>query len=84
EVEKYVNKCPTCIRNGSIKEKFDLVPVVSSGPLEHLQVDLVDLLSYAEHNDGYSYVLTLIDVFSYYVWAIPLKDKEENTIHENW
>ncbi|CAG8694317.1 10055_t:CDS:2, partial [Gigaspora rosea] len=59
----------------------DLVPVVSSGPLEHLQVDLVDLLSHAEHNDGYSYVLTLIDIFSCYVWAIPLKDKEENTIH---
>ncbi|CAG8825682.1 9923_t:CDS:2, partial [Gigaspora margarita] len=45
----------------SIKEKSDLVSVVSSGPLEHLQVNLVDLLLYAEHNDGYSYVLTLID-----------------------
>ncbi|CAG8766107.1 1400_t:CDS:2, partial [Gigaspora rosea] len=81
EVEKYVNECPTCIRNGNIKEKSDLVPVVSSGLLEHLQVDLVDLLSYAEYNDGYSYVLTLINVFSYYIWAIPLKDKKGNTIH---
>ncbi|KAF0407994.1 SCAN domain-containing protein 3-like [Gigaspora margarita] len=54
---------------------------VENGPLEHLQVDLVDLLSYAEYNDGYSYVLTLIDIFSHYVWAIPLKDKEGNTIH---
>ncbi|KAF0543998.1 SCAN domain-containing protein 3-like [Gigaspora margarita] len=50
-------------------------------PLEHLQVNLVDLLSYAKHNDRYSYVLTLIDVFSWYVWAIPLKDKEGSTIH---
>ncbi|KAF0525115.1 SCAN domain-containing protein 3-like [Gigaspora margarita] len=81
EVEKYVNACPTCIQNGSIKEKSDLEPVVSDGPLEHLQVDLVDLLSYAEHNDRYSYVLTLIDIFSRYVWAIPLKDKKESTIH---
>ncbi|KAF0468906.1 transposon-derived protein F54H12.3-like Protein [Gigaspora margarita] len=81
EVEKYVNECPTCIQNRSIKEKSDLAPVVSDGPLEHLQVDLVNLLSYAEHNDGYSYVLTLIDVFSRYVWAIPLKDKERSTIH---
>ncbi|CAG8484214.1 27806_t:CDS:2, partial [Racocetra persica] len=81
EVKKYVNECPTCIQNGSIKEKSDLVPVVSSGPLEHLQVNLVDLLSYVEHNDRYSYILTLIDIFSHYVWAILIKDKEENTIH---
>ncbi|CAG8849126.1 16795_t:CDS:2, partial [Gigaspora margarita] len=58
-----------------------IVPVVSDGPLEHLQVDLVDLLSYAEHNDEYSYILILIDVFSHYAWAIPLKDKEGSTIH---
>ncbi|KAF0443718.1 SCAN domain-containing protein 3-like [Gigaspora margarita] len=76
-----MNECSTCIRNGSIKEKSDLVPVMSSGPLEHFQVDLVDLQSYAEHNDGYSYILTLINIFSYYIWTISLKDKERNMIH---
>ncbi|KAF0433767.1 SCAN domain-containing protein 3-like [Gigaspora margarita] len=81
EVEKYVNNCSTCIRNRSIKEKSDFTSVVSVGPLEHLQVNLVDLLSYAEKNDRYCYILTLIDVFSCYIWAIPLKDKESSTIH---
>ncbi|KAF0502352.1 hypothetical protein F8M41_019828 [Gigaspora margarita] len=28
-----------------------------------------------------NYALTLIDVFSYYIWVIPLKDKEGSTIH---
>lgn len=81
EVKKYVRNCPTCIRNTSIKEKTDITPVVSDGPLQHVQIDLVDFLSYAEHNDGYSYVLTMIDVFSRYVWAIPICDKEGSTIH---
>jgi len=81
EVKKYVRNCSTCIRNTSIKEKADLTPVVANGPLEHVQVDLVDFLSFAEYNDGYSYILTMIDVFSRYVWAIPLQDKEGSTIH---
>jgi len=81
EVKKYVRNCPTCIRNMSIKEKTDITPVISEGPLEHVQMDLVDFLSYAEFNDGYSYVLTMIDVFSRYIWAIPLLDKEGSTIH---
>jgi len=45
-------------------------------------MDLVDLLSFAEHNDGYSYILTMVDVFSHYVWVIPLKDKEESMINK--
>lgn len=82
EVKNYVKNCPTCIRNTSIKEKTDLTPVVANGPLQHIQIDLVDLLSFAEHNDGYSYILTMIDVFSRYVWTIPLKDKEGGTVHK--
>ncbi|CAG8670760.1 1870_t:CDS:2, partial [Paraglomus brasilianum] len=50
-------------------------------PLERLQMDLVNLLSFAEHNDGYSYILTMIDVFSR-VWVILLKDKEGSTINK--
>ena len=65
----------------SIKEKTDIIPVVSDGPLERVQVDLVDLLSYAQHNNGYTYILTMIDVFSRYVWVIPLKDKKGGTVH---
>ncbi|CAG8473704.1 11816_t:CDS:2 [Paraglomus brasilianum] len=57
-------------------------PIIASAPLERLQMDLVDLLSFAEHNDGYSYILTMVDVFSHYVWVIPLKDKEESMINK--
>ena len=39
------------------------------------QADLADLSSIARENDGYRYLLTCIDVFSKYAWAIPLKTK---------
>lgn len=37
--------------------------------------DLVDMNGFAEENDGYKYLLTVIDVFSKYGWTIPLKNK---------
>src|SRR5438128_4988434 len=55
EVKAFVQKCLTCIRNVSIKEKNDIISIIASSPLERLQMDLVDLLSFAEHNNGYSY-----------------------------
>ena len=38
-------------------------------------IDLVEMQQYAEYNDGFRYILTVIDVFSKYTWARPLKTK---------
>ena len=31
--------------------------------------------AFSSFNKGYKYILTVIDVFSKYAWAIPIKDK---------
>ena len=51
--------------------------------LDHLwQIDLVDVSSLSRHNDGYRYLLTCIDCFSRYAWAIPVKNKSATSIVE--
>ncbi|MCU7951726.1 MAG: DDE-type integrase/transposase/recombinase [gamma proteobacterium symbiont of Bathyaustriella thionipta] len=37
--------------------------------------DLVDMQAFSSVNKGFKYILTVIDVFSKYAWAIPLKNK---------
>lgn len=44
------------------------------------QADLNDMRSLSRYNDGYKYILTIIDVFSRYAWAVPLIDKKPSTI----
>ncbi|RWR98981.1 hypothetical protein B4U79_02968, partial [Dinothrombium tinctorium] len=39
------------------------------------QADLVEMIPYAKENKGIRYMLTCIDVFSKYAWAIPIKNK---------
>ena len=39
------------------------------------QADLVDMIEFVKLNNGYKYILTVIDGFSKYAWAIPLKHK---------
>jgi len=46
------------------------------------QADLADFKSIAKWNNGNSYVLVVIDVFSKYVWAEPVKNKEAKTTLE--
>lgn len=39
------------------------------------QIDLVEMLPYAAENKNFKYILTVIDIFSKYAWAIPMKTK---------
>ena len=42
---------------------------------EQWQADLCDVALIARENDGYRFILTVIDIFSRYAWARPLKNK---------
>ena len=37
--------------------------------------DLLDIHKYARQNKGYKFILVVLDIFSRYAWARPLKDK---------
>lgn len=39
------------------------------------QIDLVEMIPYAKQNRNFKYILTVIDIFSKYAWAIPIKSK---------
>ena len=44
------------------------------------QADLVDVSKYADENENNKFLLTIIDVFSKFAWAIPLKNKNGKTV----
>jgi transposase InsO family protein len=54
----------------------------SKGINDLFQADLVDLSNISKYNDGYRYLLTCIDVFSKYAFAVPLKTKSGKEVTE--
>ena len=42
--------------------------------------DLIILKQYSEENNGYAYLLNVIDTFSKFVWAAPIKKKDGVTV----
>ena len=57
-------------------------PIITRYPNERWQIDLIDVGSYASKNRNHKYILTVIDNFSKYVFAIGLKNKTAETILE--
>lgn len=54
--------------------------IVVAGIDDQFSADLMDLVKFAKYNDGYKYVLVVIDVFSKYLWLRKLKDKKGESV----
>ena len=67
-------------------------PWVATGPDSHHMADLAMLPTLKRYNKGFCYILVVVDVFSRYVFARPLKNKEcstvttayEDILHSSW
>lgn len=57
------------------RKKFKRSKFIVKGIDDTWQADLVDMHSYATRNKNFKFILTVIDVFSKYAWAIPIKNK---------
>lgn len=44
--------------------------------MEQFQADLADVSSLSQENDGYRYLLVVIDVFARFLWIRPLRSKQ--------
>ena len=59
-----------------IIRKFKKRKVYSSFRDNIWGVDLADMQSLSKYNKGIKYLLCAIDLFSKYVWVVPIKDKK--------
>lgn len=48
---------------------------VMRGVNDTFQADLIEMIPFANQNNGYKYILMVIDVFSKHAWAKGIKDK---------
>lgn len=56
--------------------------VIMKGIDDLWQADLVEMGAYADQNKGYRYLLTVIDTFSKFGWAVALKDKTASSVSD--
>lgn len=59
---------------------FRRAPCIVSSVDEQWQADLADMQAISRQNRGFRYILTIIDMFSKYAFAIPLKNKFGKTL----
>jgi hypothetical protein len=59
-----------------LKRSFRRNKVIGKGIDDQWDVDLMDMTKFANYNNGYNFILVVIDIFSKYVWLRRLKDRK--------
>ena len=83
--EMVLKTCDVCCRyrRGEAPKQTPLRPVLASRPMDVLQIDLVGpLVEGKKYNGqrGYYYILTAIDVYSKFLFTVPLKNKTAEVV----
>lgn len=81
-VQKWLSSQDTYTLHRKVVKKFKRRKVIVSGMEDQLQADLIDMSKFKRSNDGYSLILSIIDVFSKKAWAVPLKTKSGIEVSE--
>ena len=75
DVQEWLKSQDTYTVNKPVRRKFKRNRVIVSGIDDQWDGDLMDLSSLAKYNKNHKFILILIDIFSRFVWAVPLKSK---------
>lgn len=80
----YVSSCSVCCRYQPLKRNQPITPIVANYPWERVQMDCIDLRKHSDYNNGYGWILNILDVYSKFIYAIPLKSKCASEILESF
>ena len=80
QIKHWIQTEESYSQNKGIKRKFQRGRVIVAGIDDQFDADLASLISYVDENNGYKYLLAVIDIFSHYAWVEPLKDKTSQEI----
>lgn len=64
----------------SSRKNFKRRRFIVKGLDETFQADLVEMIPYEKINKGFRYILVVIDIFSKYVWTVPVKNKNATCV----
>ena len=57
------------------KKRFAHNPYTVTNVMDVWECDLLDVQAYAKYNDNYKYILSVIDIFSKFLFLVPVKTK---------
>ncbi|KAI5152500.1 hypothetical protein ENBRE01_2876, partial [Enteropsectra breve] len=83
-VDQFVGACEICQRHQPLVRASAITPIITNTVWERVRMDCVDLRHYVDENDGYGWILTILDTYSKYLYAHPMKTKSASEVVQSF
>ncbi len=80
KIVEFVNSCEACARFNSLRTLQPTHINDITKKYDRYIIDCVDLRRYTDNNDGYCWILNVIDTYTKYLWSIKLKRKSADEV----
>ena len=75
EVSEFLNRKEVYQLHMGVHHKKEYLRTFVGHLAEQIQIDLIDMRKYSKHNEGYNWIVVMIDIFSRYAFTIAVKSK---------
>ena len=81
-INSWLSTQDTFTLHRTLKGRFNRLHYTPSNIDDTWEIDLAVLVNLQKYNDGYCYIMGVIDILSKFVWVEVLKDKKMTTVAE--
>ena len=78
----YVKRCEVCLRYNSVQTIQPVYINDITSKYARYMMDCVDFRRYSNLNDGYCWLLNVVDTYTKYAWSIKMTDKNATSVKE--
>jgi hypothetical protein len=79
-ISDFVSSCEACTKFKSLKTLQDITMIEIKKKYGRYVIDCVDLRHYQEENDGYKWILNIVDSYTKFLWSYKLKSKSATEV----
>lgn len=81
DVELVLNNCEVCSRRTVEITTRNITPIIILRKFDRFQIDITYMEQYSTTNDGFKYILNIIDCNSKFAWSYPCFTKSANEVY---
>ena len=70
----------SCVVYKETRKPKHLNPIYKRFKRQNFQIDFLEFRSIAKENKSFPYLLTIIDVYTEFAWAVPMPNKKSDTV----
>ena len=80
KIRKWLQRQEAYSLQRAVRRRLKRNKVITTGIDDQWDADLMDMSKYAKENDGFTFILVVIDIFSKFIWMRALKDKRGQSV----